>query len=447
MKKLHEAKKSLTLNVIYGTILLLQFLCSTTPIIVNVCHFWQKVTSTVVCISMRIKNVLMQQDEVILLLLLLRLMYIALCTQLFLHLVLMDMVIFLLFVYRIAAYLLHFFILRHCRIIGTGISLSAKAATAVLLYLLEHEEMIFPLVRAALSVALCISNYLFLCLYDGMMACGTFDPKRVTIFTGNPAFGGRGAGIRRKKRRKRGRHKTFDSTLGFPGEGWAQLRLATWNTRGLTYQRFKYCQQLNYDVLALTELWRGQHKYQNKSTRFITSAPKFITKGPKKGTERFPDDRAAGVGILLSARAQSKLLSFDSEGNRVCYVRLAGPICNLFVIAVYMPHRGRVAPAQDDTIKDLETVLAKVPRGDCICILGDFNEQLESGVKDRTGKWTAGPKSPNSDKIMQLMRLHELTAANTLFEPKSKKLCKRFCRPSVLDMKHIMTMENTLARE
>ena len=77
-------------------------------------------------------------------------------------------------------------------------------------------------------------------------------------------------------------------------------------------------------------------------------------------------------------------------------------------------------PAQDDTISDLEKVLtSKVPQGDCICILGDLNEQLEAEVQGRTGKWTAGPKSPNSDKIIQLMHLHALTAMNTIFEPNS----------------------------
>ena len=58
--------------------------------------------------------------------------------------------------------------------------------------------------------------------------------------------------------------------------------------------------------------------------------------------------------------------------------------------------------------------------------MGDLNEQLESCIKDRTGKWTAGPKSPNSDKIIEMMRLHELTAANTLFEPKHKEALQTF---------------------
>ena len=66
------------------------------------------------------------------------------------------------------------------------------------------------------------------------------------------------------------------------------------------------------------------------------------TKGPKKGRLVYPDDRASGVGILLSPRMEKKVLGFGSEGARVCWVRLSGPACNLFVLAVYMPHRGRV---------------------------------------------------------------------------------------------------------
>ena len=155
----------------------------------------------------------------------------------------------------------------------------------------------------------------------------------------------------------------------------------------MTFERFKYCMGLNFDVLALTELWRTQAKYQKRNKSFIVSAPKLIQKGPKKGQIRFPDDKATGVGIMLSSAARQKIKSFGSEGERVCWVRLAGPTCSLFVIAVYMPHRGRVAPSQDDTLRDLEKVLASVPTGDCVCILGDLNEQLPSNSQGRTAYW------------------------------------------------------------
>ena len=65
---------------------------------------------------------------------------------------------------------------------------------------------------------------------------------------GNLAFGGRGPPYLVRGCRK------FDSTLGYPGEGWQKLSIATWNTRSLTYERFQYCDSLQYDILAITEL-------------------------------------------------------------------------------------------------------------------------------------------------------------------------------------------------
>ena len=222
----------------------------------------------------------------------------------------------------------------------------------------------------------------------------------------------------------------FDTTLGYPGEGWSNkhpnLRMATWNTRSLTFERIQYCKSLNYDILAITELWRNQSKYQRKDNSFIAAEPKLIKKGPKKGQRRFPEDRAAGVGILLSPATQTKVESFGSEGERVCWVRLAGPMCPLFVIAVYLPHRGRVSPSQDDTLHDLEAVLRTVPQGDCICILGDFNEQLRGNVADRTGKFVGGPPSANANKLIELLQLHDLTAVNTFFAPKKNSTVHTF---------------------
>ena len=218
-------------------------------------------------------------------------------------------------------------------VIWAGLTLIAKVLVNAVLYLLENEDHLFPLVRALIFAAKYVILILYQCICDGVRACNICNGIRLTVFIGNPAFGGRGAGVRRRSRRRKGR--SFDATLGFPGEGWARLRFGTWNCRGLTFQRFRYCQSLGYDVLALTELWRGQHKYETKSTKFTTSSPIIIKKGPRKGQKRFPDDKAAGVGILLSSRARRKLLSFGSEGERVCYVRLEGPVCNLFLIAAY----------------------------------------------------------------------------------------------------------------
>ena len=87
--------------------------------------------------------------------------------------------------------------------------------------------------------------------------CGTFEnscflaPNEIDFIiahVGNPAFGGRGAGIYRVKLGGRFACKEFDSTCGFPGEGWSNrfplMKMATWNCRSITFERFKYCQTL-----------------------------------------------------------------------------------------------------------------------------------------------------------------------------------------------------------
>ena len=245
----------------------------------------------------------------------------------------------------------------------------------------------------------------------------------------NPAFGGRGCGIMTKLRavRKQTTTKTLTEIqlyVRLPRRRVEKFTISTWNTRSLTYERYNYCKSLNYDVLAITELWRNQGKYQNNSNEFLVSEPKIIKSGPRKGEKRFPNDPAAGVGILLSPRMQQKVYSFGSEGERVCWVRLSGPACDLHIIAVYLPHRGRVEPCQEQTLADVQKVLNGIPARDCICLLGDFNEQIEANLEGITGNWTGGPPSANAKDITDILRLHNLTAINTLFKPKENSyLC------------------------
>ena len=265
-------------------------------------------------------------------------------------------------------------------------------------------ERILQLIYRALKCKLTF----VLCRKDRLICCVTIDSL---------AFGGRGAIFRSAGKRKV-ILREFDSTLGFPGEGWSNthpnLKIATWNTRSLTFERFDYCKALKYDVLAMTELWRVQHKFQDNSLSFIVGEAKVNENGEK----RFPKDRAAGVGIILSKAAQQKVTAFGSTGERVCYVRIQGPVCSLFIVAAYLPHRGRVAPDQDDTIADLHEALKKASTKDCIVLLGDFNEQLPGNIANRTGKWVGGEPSKNAHKILDLMHMYDLYAVNTHFEPK-----------------------------
>ena len=136
----------------------------------------------------------------------------------------------------------------------------------------------------------------------------------------------------------------FDSTLGYPGEGWGSgcsrgkkrgsrkwsnsfenLTMATWNTRSMTVERFTYCKNLGYDILAVTELWRNQDKFTSRSDEFIVSA----NARDNHGNLINGNDAAAGAGIILSQRAQSKVMAKgNNNSERICWVRLKGPVCN-----------------------------------------------------------------------------------------------------------------------
>ena len=82
-----------------------------------------------------------------------------------------------------------------------------------------------------------------------------------------------------------------------------QLTIATWNARSLTEERFTYCRELGYDILAITELWRTAEKFTNGTREWTHSKAKL----KEDGSAQFPKDKAAGVGILLSKRAEQKV--------------------------------------------------------------------------------------------------------------------------------------------
>ena len=84
------------------------------------------------------------------------------------------------------------------------------------------------------------------------------------------------------------------------------------------------------------------------------------------------------------------------------------------------------AASQGDTLTDLQKVLADVSTHDCVCVLGDLNDQIGSNDQDYTDNWTGGPASKNVHKIMQLMRFNQLAAVNIMFKPKRRQTVYTF---------------------
>ena len=101
-------------------------------------------------------------------------------------------------------------------------------------------------------------------------------------------------------------------------------------------------------MLGFGELHNKHLEEHYKEKRWICSARSKLTK------EGEDPDPAAGVAIFLSPRMADRILEQGHVGARIVHVRLEGPVCNLFIVVPYVPHRDRKrAPYAKDTIEQL----------------------------------------------------------------------------------------------
>ena len=176
--------------------------------------------------------------------------------------------------------------------------------------------------------------------------------------------------MRKKKRMKTWSKQFFQSRFGF------------WNPLSYSNERHAYCKQLEYDVLGLTELHNNHIKKQYQGRRWVCSAP------VAQGDDGKNSDPAAGVTILLSNRMADKVLDQGHVGARIVWVKLAGPVCNIFYIVVYVPHKGRTQkPQASDTIAQLRSLL-----------------QTANHKKIRLHNFGGGPELPTAKRSSKMHR-------------------------------------------
>ena len=211
------------------------------------------------------------------------------------------------------------------------------------------------------------------------------------------------------------------------------VKIDFWNPWSYSNERHEFCKTLDSDILGLSELHNNQTKPQFQVRRWICSEEAAEVDG--KST-----DPETGVAILLSARMARCVLNKGQVGTRIAWVRLEGPICNLFVVVVYIPHKGRnVSPTAEDVIEQIGKLLQTVPKHDCVILGGDLNCQLQRNVPGCTGKWSMTQKADNGHgtMVLDLMRTHDLFTVGTALRPK-KKRCpssrrKRLCNATYMD--------------
>ena len=216
-----------------------------------------------------------------------------------------------------------------------------------------------------------------------------------------------------------------------------QLKMACWNPWGLSNERMNYCKEMQFDILGLTELHNGQNKSIWRSKRWITCEDSEVDAQGKSS------DPAAGVGILLSKNFASKILSKGSVGSRIVWVRLDGPVCPLFVVCTYIPHKyKKTSPTAEDTITQLENLLTNcehIKPMDCTIIMGDLNCELQRNMCGCTGQWCMNtrPDDGHGSRVLTFMRSHDLFAVDSMFRPTRRYMFdqetkKRVCNATYL---------------
>ena len=159
----------------------------------------------------------------------------------------------------------------------------------------------------------------------------------------------------------------------------AKLKLAMWTCGVLSYTQRDLCAQLGYDILALTETHdSGQLR---PSKRFLT------------GDIAPAEDKYAAIRSLL----------YGCRGPRIAFARIRASSCNLFVVCVYVPYRGRQRPSA----------------ADCVIVLGDFNAKLPRSNGQQTGRWCIHRRgNQTGDMLGSLMERKQLCAVSTLQQPR-----------------------------
>ena len=147
---------------------------------------------------------------------------------------------------------------------------------------------------------------------------------------------------------------------------------------------------LGYDILALTE---------THDTGRVRPSKTFVT-----GDIAPIDDPYAGVAILVSHRTVRIVLYCGCCGACIVFVRVKASPCNLLIVSVYIPHSGRQAPSASDTLAELEALLSKVHRHDCIVLLADFNAKLARRTGKMTDMWCIHRReNPVGDRLLGLI--------------------------------------------
>ena len=110
--------------------------------------------------------------------------------------------------------------------------------------------------------------------------------------------------------------------------------------------------------------------------------------------------------------------------RRLVSARIRRRSTSIFVICVYVPHKGRTAPAQVELYQQLDQLLDHAPYWDVVLLLGDFNSRLPwiAAEGRHVDRWCMQTRAENGGrKLEESTHRFQLRAVSTYFQSVKKR--------------------------
>lgn len=197
-----------------------------------------------------------------------------------------------------------------------------------------------------------------------------------------------------------------------------QTIFSSFNVRSLTQtsrqqELFQCFSKNNLDILSIQE-----HRFYHPDSEFqhtILGKNKLVTSSAWKNSQ---GTTIGGIGILLSPKASSNLLSIKKVSDRIVVAEFNTNPKTSF-ISCYSPTNVSDETIVDDFYSSLSLTLRNIPAHNFLVIAGDFNARLG---RDDVNFSFHQETNRNGSKLSDLLLEFQLIATNTMFMKKFKKL-------------------------
>ena len=139
---------------------------------------------------------------------------------------------------------------------------------------------------------------------------------------------------------------------------------------------------------------------------------------------------AHGVAICLNKQATTAWenlgATWEAINERIAMVRLAGKPIHVTIIGVYAPTnpttQNGIVSRTEPFYMDLQAAIAKVPKGDMLLVIGDFNARVGTD-QHLTSRYVVGPYAvdeinENGKHLVDFCSINNLIICNTFFQHK-----------------------------